>query len=393
MRLTPKSELTARITMLQDLMKAKDIEGTVIVQNADLFYFTGTVQQSHLFVPADGKPLLMVRKSLYRAREESHLEDIVPLTNAKEMPAVLETYGYRGLNVLGFELDILPASHYLHYQKIFNPSKLVDVSKLIRTVRMVKSPYEVEIIKDAAKLNRTMFSRIRDFLHEGITEVEFAGKLESLYRQRGHQGYIRIRGFNQEIVYGHIMSGPNLAVPSFLDSPTGGPGLGPSFPQSAGYKRIIKNEPVMVDYVGVYDGYMVDQARIFCIGRLPDKLVRAYEAAVTIQEALKKQARPGALCEDLYALAVDLAYRHGLAEHFMGYPEPAPFVGHGLGIELDEWPVVARGFKIPLEKGMVLALEPKFVFPEGAAGIENTFVVGDNGLETLTEFDEGIIYV
>ncbi|MFA7468646.1 MAG: M24 family metallopeptidase, partial [Desulfotomaculaceae bacterium] len=70
-----------------------------------------------------------------------------------------------------------------------------------------------------------------------------------------------------------------------------------------------------------------------------------------------------------------------------------PFVGHGVGTELDEWPVLAKGFKIPLEEGMVLALEPKFVFPEGAVGIEDTFVVRDNGLENITEFDEGIIYL
>lgn len=393
MRLTPKNELDARITRLQNMMQSAGIDGTMIVQNADLFYFAGTVQQSHLFIPAAGKPLLMVRKSLARAREESFLEEIIPLSNVRELPGLLASYGHKNLQQVGFALEVLPASMYLRYQKILAPARITDVSKMIRTARMVKSPYELEIMKDAAKLNRIMFSRVRDFLQEGITEVEFASRLEALYRTKGHQGYIRARGFNQEIVYGHIMSGTNLAVPSFLDSPTGGPGLNPSFPQGAGYKRIVKNEPVMVDYVGVYDGYMVDQARIFCIGKLPDKLVRAYEVAVNIQEELKKSGRPGALCEDLYNMAVDIAGRHGLAENFMGYPEPAPFVGHGLGIELDEWPVVARSFKIPLEKGMVLALEPKFVFPEGAAGIENTFVVGDNGLETITEFDEGIIYI
>lgn len=393
MRLTPRSELMARISKLQQLMTAAGFDGSVIVQNADLFYFAGTVQQSHLYVPASGKPVLMVKKSLARAREESALEEIVPLANIKEIPGMLAAYGYHDLGVLGFEMDVLPAALFMRYQKIFAPAKLADASKLIRTVRMVKSAYEIEIIKDAARLNHAMFSRVRDYLQQGIAEVEFAAKLESIYRQRGHQGYIRARGFNQEIVYGHIMSGSNLAMPSFLDSPTGGPGLNPSFPQGAGYKRINSNEPVMVDYVGVYDGYMVDQTRIFCIGRLPEKMIRAYEAVISIQETLKQNAVPGALCEDLYTRAVDIAYQSGLGDHFMGYHEAAPFVGHGIGIELDEWPVLAKGFKIPLEKGMVLALEPKFVFPEGAVGIENTFVVRDNGLETLTEFDEEIIYL
>ncbi|HBX23370.1 MAG TPA: aminopeptidase P family protein [Desulfotomaculum sp.] len=393
MRLTPRSELMARILKLQQLITAAGFDGIVIVQNADLFYFAGTAQQSHLYVPASGKPVLMVKKSLARAREESALEEIIPLINAKEIPGMLADYGYRDLGVIGFEMDVLPAALFMRYQKIFAPAKLTDASKLIRTVKMVKSAYEIEIIKDAARLNYAMFSRVRDYLQQGIAEVEFAAKLESVYRQKGHQGYIRARGFNQEIVYGHILSGSNLAVPSFLDSPTGGPGLNPSFPQGAGYKRINANEPVMVDYVGVYDGYMVDQTRIFCIGQLPEKMVRAYETIISIQETLKQNAVPGALCEDLYTRAVDIAYQAGLGDHFMGYPEAAPFVGHGIGIELDEWPVLAKGFKIPLEEGMVLALEPKFVFPEGAVGIENTFVVRDNGLETITNFDEGIIYL
>jgi Xaa-Pro aminopeptidase len=138
---------------------------------------------------------------------------------------------------------------------------------------------------------------------------------------------------------------------------------------------------------------MVDQARIFCLGRLPERLERAYRAAVSIQEAVIGRARPGVICQDLYNLAVDMAAEFGLKEHFMGYPEAAPFIGHGLGVELDEWPVLARGFKTPLEEGMVFALEPKFVFPDGEVGIENTFLVLSGGVETLTTFDEQIQYL
>ncbi|MFZ5648620.1 MAG: M24 family metallopeptidase [Bacillota bacterium] len=393
MRYTPKKELDLRISKLQELMKQEGVEGALIVQNADLFYLAGTVQRAHLYVPSQGKPVLMVKKNFQRAREESSLDEVVPLDNVKDMPGMLGDYGFKDLSVIGFELDVLPAALYLKYRKMFPASQITDISHLIRSVRMVKSPYEISIMQDAAKLNHIMFSRVKNFLYEGITEVELAGKLEAVYRGAGHQGYVRMRGFNQEIVFGHLMSGYNMGVPSFLDSPTGGPGLNPSFPQGAGFKKIGRNEPLMVDYVGVFDGYMVDQARIFCLGQLPDRFVKAYDAAISIQEELKRKAGPGVSCEELYTLAVDMASGYGLKDHFMGYPDPAPFVGHGVGIELDELPVLARGFKTPLESGMVLALEPKFVFPEGAVGIENTFVVGENGLETLTVFDEEIIYV
>lgn len=292
---------------------------------------------------------------------------------------------------MGLELDVLPASLYLKYQKMFAPAEIVDISGLIRSTRMIKSSYELDILKKAASLSHSMFSRVKEYLVEGIAEVELAGRLEAEYRRGGHQGFVRMRGFNQEIYYGHLMSGSNMGVPSFLDSPTGGPGMNPSFPQGAGLKKIAVNEPVMVDYVAVYGGYIVDQARVFCLGSLPDRFVKAYGIALEIQEEIKKRARPGVICEDLYSLAVSIASRYGLQDHFMGYPQPAPFVGHGVGLELDELPVLAQGFKTPLEKGMVLALEPKFIFPDGGAGIENTFVVGEHGLETLTTFDQVVI--
>ncbi|MFZ5595607.1 MAG: M24 family metallopeptidase [Bacillota bacterium] len=393
MRLTPPGELRRRIEKLQSLLRKNGVDGAVIVQNADLFYFAGTVQQSHLYIPAEGKPVLMVRKSLARAVEESALEEVVPLTNIKYLPEILESYGHGDAGTLGFELDVLPASQFLRYRKLLDGYNLADISSLVREARMVKSRYEIDKMKEAARINSIVFSQVKNLLREGMTELELAGKIEEIYRREGHQCFIRMRGFNREMAYGHLMSGANLAVPSFFDGPTGGMGANPSFPQGAGHKRIGRNEPVMVDYVSVYDGYMVDQTRMFCIGQLSPGLKRAHHTALMIQEEIKAMARPGVLCEDLYDRALDIAGRAGLGENFMGLVDRAPFVGHGVGIELDEMPVLARGRRIPLETGMTLAIEPKFVFDEGAVGIENTFVVGEGGLENLTEFEEDIICV
>ena len=393
MRLTPAGELTRRITALQKLLQQKGVDGALIMDNADMFYFSGTAQRAQLFIPAEGRPLLMVKKSFTRARGESALEDIIPLTKVKDLSKMLNEYGYHNLTTLGLELDVLPAALYLLFQKLFEGAQIVDISGLIRSVRMVKSFYELEVLRDAAQLNYTLFSRAKDYLKEGITELELAGQLEMVYRLAGHSGTVKMRGFDQEVYYGHILSGTNAAIPSCMESPTGGPGVSVSFPQGAGYKKIARNEPGMIDYVGVIDGYLADQTRIFCIGQLPDKLVHAYETASLILEAVKQMAVPGAVCEDIYRQAVNMAAESGYGEHFMGYSEPVPFIGHGVGIELNEWPVLAPGFKTPLEKGMIIAVEPKFIFPEGTVGIENTFVVGEKGLETLTLFDENIIYL
>ncbi len=393
MRLTPASELARRITKLQKMLQQKGVEGALIMDPADLFYFAGTGQRGHLFIPAEGRPLLMVKKSFTRARDESALEDIIPLVNVKYLAKMLNEYGYHNLTTLGLELDVLPTALYLLLQRLFPETQPVDISGLIRTVRMVKSAYELEVLRDAAQLNYMMYSRARDYIKEGISELELAGQLEMVYRLAGHSGTVRMRGFDQEVYYGHILSGSSGGIPSCMESATGGMGVSVSFPQGAGFKKIAGNEPVVIDYAGVIDGYMVDQTRVYCIGQLPDKLVRAHETALRIQETVKHLAVPGALCGDIYRQAVNLATESGFGEHFMGYSEPVPFIGHGIGIELNEWPVLAPGFKTPLEKGMVIALEPKFFFPEGIVGIENTCVVEEKGLETLTLFDENIIYL
>jgi Xaa-Pro aminopeptidase len=389
----PTDELKRRIFRFQNLLQQQKIDGAFIVQNADLFYFAGTIQRAQLFIPAEGKPLLTVKKSLARAKQESALENVLSLADPKELPQALNSYGYHSFSCLGFELDVLPVNDYFRYQKIFPSVRFVDVSPFIRKVRAVKSPYELELIKNAARLNQLFFAQVSELLREGMTEVELAGQLEAFYRRHGHQGYIRMRGFNMELVYGHLLAGESSSIASFLESPTGGSGLNPSFPQGAGFKVIRRNEPVLVDYASVLDGYMVDQTRIFCLGHLSGDLVRAHQVALEIQEKLKEKGKPGATGNELYALAVQIAEKYGLKEHFMGYPEPVAFIGHGVGIELDEMPVIARGSKEPLEEGMVLALEPKFVFPKGAVGIENTFVVTAQGLVNLTTFNEEIISI
>jgi Xaa-Pro dipeptidase len=219
--------------------------------------------------------------------------------------------------------------------------------------------------------------------------VELAGQLEFHARTLGHQGAVRMRGFNQELYFGHIMSGDNAAAISFFDGPTGGSGLNPSYPQGAGKEIIRANEPILVDFVSVLGGYMVDQTRIYSIGEPPAYLLEAYNQAVKIKKSLAAAGKPGVRGSLLFEQAEQMAREAGLANHFMGYTEKVSFVGHGVGIELDELPVIARGLDTLLEEGMVFALEPKFIFPgEGTVGIEDTFVVGKDNLKQITGFSD-----
>ena len=392
MRYTPQFELNQRITRLQDSMKESSIDGAIIVQNADLFYFSGTIQRSHLFVPAEGEPLLLVKKDLERARQESALKNITGLESLREIKTVLQSYGYGSFDLLGFELDVLPAEQYLRFQKLFEPARITNIGPLIRNLRMIKSPYEIEIFKDLTKHHHEIFSFIRNNLQEGISECEMNGKIAGISQQKGHSGLMRIRGFNQDLFYVHFLSGRNT-TPSYFEGSVGGKGVSPAFAQGSSTKLIGRNEPVLVDYSFNLDGYMLDQTRIFCIGTLPDHLAEAHKTAIDILRELETMSAPGLSCGKLYDRAVELAARSPYKKHFLGYPKPVNFVGHGIGIELDELPVIASGFNSPLQAGMVFALEPKFVFPDGAVGVENTYLLTESELEPLTVFEENIIYI
>ncbi|MBI5572752.1 MAG: aminopeptidase P family protein [Desulfomonile tiedjei] len=388
---TPREEIERRIQALQSGMREQGMEAALIVQRADLFYFSGTGQEAYLLIPAEGRAALLVRKSLERAEAESPLDEVHPSPGLSALKQHVESVCGGKPRTLGMELDVLPVNLFRMYQDLFPDTEIRDVSYLVREVRMIKSAYELDLIREAGRLNDSMFGMVREILTEGMSEVEFSGLLEAYYRKHGHQGYVRVRSFNQEVFYGHVMSGPNLAIPSATVGPTGGPGVHPSMPHGAGLKTIRRHEPVSIDYVGVARGYMVDQARTFFLGEPPEKFLQVHEVALEIQNTLAAHGCAGTRAETLYDTAVDMAAQAGFTEGFLGYPQSVPFVGHGVGLELDELPVVGRKSPHVLQEGMVVALEPKFILPgEGLAGIENTFVVTRTGLERITTFDDAI---
>ncbi len=391
----PKGEIDRRIRALQSFLVEQDLDGALLLQNTDLYYFAGTVQQSHLYVPSDGPPVLMVRKSHARARAESPLEHVVPLESPKALIEILEDHGISRPGRLAMELDVLPANLYFSYARLLEPATILDGSHGIRCIRSVKSQWECDRIREAARRSDRLAAHVREILREGIPEIELAGLLEAKARALGHQGVVRMRMFGGEMFYGHLMAGPSAALPSFLASPTGGPGVNPGIAQGAGFRPVGRGEPVLVDYVFAYDGYLSDETRIFSVGELPSELRRAHAKMLDIQETVRDAGRPGVAAGVLYEIAHKRAAELGVSDHFMGVgPGRIRFVGHGVGLELDEYPFLAEGQEMPLAEGMIIALEPKLILPGvGVVGIENTHVVGPNGLESLTRADEEIAVV
>lgn len=396
MRITPAVELEYRCKQLQTRMVSADLDAVIILQNADLFYFTGTIQSGNLYVPAQGQPLYMVRKELGRARMESGLKELLPFASMKEIPGILAGYGYPKPKRIGLELDVLPVNFFERYRQTFPNASFSDATPLIRTVRMNKSHYEIHILQDAAQQVDKVYCRAREIIREGMTDLELAAELEMTARKTGHQGLLRMRAFNAELFYAHIFSGADTAVPAYVDTPLGGLGLTPAFGQGASYKPIGRNEPIIVDFAGCFDGYMVDQTRMFAIGGLSDKLKKGYDDMLQVQERMLTLAETRPAWGVIYAECLALAVQMGYADNFMGFKgAQVSFIGHGIGIEIDEYPFLARGFMDScLEPGMVFAFEPKLVFPgEGAVGIENTYYLTESGLKQLTFSDQELVII
>ncbi len=392
---TPGDELLRRTAALQRHLAAHDLDAALITQNVDLLYFAGSMQSGVLVVPAGGRPVYGVRRVLERARRESTLEQIASLESLRDLPALIRDAAGGAVRRVGMELDVLPVLVRDRFAAALTGVEIADVSASIRLVRSVKSEYEIGKMREAARLGETMLRTGVEQLREGITELELAGRVEAAARRDGHQGSIRVRGWNQEVYWGALLSGEAAAVASFPDLPLTGEGLGAAMPYGSGRRRIVAGEPVIFDYTACLDGYICDQTRTLVIGVLPEKLRRAHDAAIEILNAVEEAIKPGVTPQALYRLALDRASAGGYAEWFMGHgPLRARYVGHGVGLELDEWPVLADGFTDPLEPSQVFCVEPKMVFPgEGAVGIEDEFVVTSGGAERLTRPEQRLFSI
>lgn len=384
------TEALQRVAAMQVQLQSRGIDGALFIFPIDVYYFSGTRQNSTLWIPATGEPTLLVRKSLSRAKMESALTDIRPFPSSKDFPAL---FGEQVVKI-GFTFDVAPVQQLNYYTKLLPGREFVDISAANREVRSVKSAFELTQLRTSGESLCSVFKQVPQFLKAGMRELDLAAEFEHRLRTAGNEGYIRMRAFNQELFMGLALSG-GAASYGFFDGAVTGRGLSNASPQGSSLQVIGRNEPVFMDYTGVFNGYITDMTRIFVIGTLDPELQRAFDLSLEIQTHLQHALKPGAICEELFLQAVDIAEKGGLGAHFMGMPgEQAKFVGHGVGLELDEFPVLAQGFKVPLQAGQTIAIEPKFVFPgKGVIGIENTFAVSSNGGEKLTDLDDRIVFM
>lgn len=383
----PASEIESRILRIQEELRKAEIDGLFVIQRVDLFYFSGTAQNGFLFIPAEGAPLLLIKKYMPRAQRESSIKEIVEIKSVKEVPGrILDFYGRLPRN-MGFELDVIPVNQFKFYCQLFQDQNYVDTSPLILKVRMIKSAWEIEQMERTAELSCKTFGYIQENIRPGYTEMEFAGMFETFARKLGHGAKLRVRDYQTEGYPWHILSGKSGGLVGLLDAPVTGEGTSAAFPCGAGSKKLAPNEPIFIDFNSVLNGYHFDETRMFSMGPMPQKAFDACKTAIEIQNEVLDIVKPGISLDDLFHLSIAKATSLGYAETFLGPPGyKVAFVGHGIGLELVEQPIIASNREVPLEVGMTLALEPKMLFEnEFSAGIENVFLVTEEGHRLISQ--------
>lgn len=393
--LTPVSELYGRISIAREYLSEMGLSGALVVQPADLFYFTGTLQSGHLLIPPKGEPLLMVRRDLDRARAESGLRDIVGLKRFGELPELVADRLGGAPRCLGLELDVLPVNFFKQYQRLWPEVEFEDISPAILAQRAVKSEYEIDRMRRSGLLARQVYARIPQLMKPGQSEIELAGLITREAYAGGHQNYLRMRSFDQVMYTWHVISGKSGGMRSYLDAAFGGYGLSPAFPLGASEKIMEAGESVLIDFGLCLAGYQVDLTRMYAFGEPPSPIRDAYQALARIEAGILSGLVPGATGDELFHLAVSRAEELGFGDAFLGTPNhKVRFVGHGVGLEINDFPILAAGFHDPLKENMTVALELKMVFPGvGAVGLENTFLVTGRIPENLSPANDELVIV
>ncbi len=387
------ADLATKWYRLQEALRRMDADGCLLSVDVNLYYMTGRIYGGYFYMPAEGKPWLFVRRPVIEPEiDGDDLYNIVQIRKPEDIPAILNKEGLELPAHLLLEADELTYSDYMRLVKAFEPKKTGNATALMRTLREIKTPHEIELFRISATQHAKTYAQIHSCYQPGMTDLEFQFAIEAIMRRNGSHGLFRAFGANMDIFMGSILTGDNAETPSPFDFALGGGGMDASCPLGANGTELKPGMAVMVDMAGNYTAYMTDMTRVFSVGDLTDLAYKAHENSLLIQTEIENIARPGTPCSELYDIAWQLTKDAELEAYFMGTKQQAKFVGHGIGIQINELPVLTPRSKEVLEPGMVFALEPKYVIPgTGAVGIENSFLVTDKGLEKLTIFEENII--
>jgi Xaa-Pro aminopeptidase len=394
MPFVPRQELDARMSRLRRRLDsaAPEWRAALVMGKVSLFYLTGTMPSGALVIPREGEAVLWVRRSLDRARAESAFAHIEPMRGFRDIAAA---WPDRPRTVL-VEKEVVTLAHLERLNRHLQFAEFAALDPHLGMVRATKSPWELARQEQAGRiLARVMEDTAPTLLQEGISEAELGAELLRVLLREGHHGVTRVSRFDTELYLGVICFGENAIRPNAFDGPDGVEGFSPAAPFFGSHSRRLKRgDLVFLDLSCGVDGYHTDKTLTYAFGDIPEPALAAHRTCVNIQDAAASLLRPGAIPRDIYGeivAGIDPVF----LESFMGYgDQQVKFLGHGVGLHVDEYPVIAAGFEEPMEANMTIALEPKKgIAGVGLVGIENTFVVESEGGRCITGHSRGMVPV
>lgn len=384
LQLLSREESSLRFDKVRKLMNSDDTDAILISDNANLYYLTGRVFAGYIYLPFEGMPIYFVKRPVMMEGD-----GVVEIRKPEQMA---ESIGMASPAKLGLELDVTSYSDVKRLAAIFPTSTISNASTIMRKARAVKTSLEIDMLKRSGMKQTHVYTLIPRLFKDGMTDMELQVEIERASRLEGCLGQFRISGNSMELYMANLLVGENADTPTPYDFAMGGEGMDPSLPVGCNGTVIHPGNTVMADVNGNYTGYMTDMTRTFRLGDIGSLAETAHRCSIDICHHLEREALPGTEAKQLYSIAEEMAREAGLHEFFMGHKQKAGFIGHGVGIEINELPVIAPRSRDILQENNVIALEPKFVIPHvGAVGIENTYRVTYTGLEVLTTAPECLV--
>lgn len=393
----PLTEMTRRHASVRAHLRTLQPEaaGLMVFSRLNIYYLTGCLTAGVFYLPADDTQpaVLCMRKGIDRARLESPLQTLLPFRSYGDILPRLADAGVAPAagTPVAAEMGGLPWSLATLLQKKLPSLAFLPGDMALTLTRAVKSDWELAKLREAGtRHHRCLHDLLPERVRPGMSEYEISVACWELFFEHGHAGQLRMQTPGEGIYLGHVAAGDSANYPSVFNGPVGLKGVHPASP-FMGHPGTIWEPgfPLTCDVGFSLEGYQTDKTQVLFAGSeadVPDAARRGHEFCVQIQAMAAERMKPGAIPSEIWAEVVARVTAEGHETYFMGHGDnQVSFLGHGIGLAIDEYPVIAKGFDAPLEKGMVLALEPKYGLPGfGMVGVENTFEVTEQGGVCIT---------
>ena len=368
-----ESEFEQRLTRAQKRMQELEIDAVLLTTEPEVRYFTGFLSQFwesptrpwFVVLPLEGKPIAVIPGIGAAGMHETWVEDIRTWSSPQPdddgvsllTEALKEQVGRFGR--LGAELGPeshlrMPAQDFETIRNSMGNVEFGDVAFMLHQLRYVKSPAEIAKIHYVCDLTSAAFEALPEKLVLGDSERENAHRLRMDLLARGADSTPYVLAGSGPGGYDNIIMGPTD-------------------------RNLGDGDILIIDTGTTYDGYFCDFDRNFAFGHAPDAARRAHEVVFKATEAGFAVARPGATTTDVYNAMWSVMEAGGALGNDVGR------LGHGLGMQLTEWPSNTATDNTPLEPGVVLTLEPGMEFAPGKQMVhEENIVITEDGAEWLT---------